>query len=150
MSLSAQPPQSRRLLCLIAGLSTAHNVAADLPTLAARTAMEPGVLRAVLGELATQGLVSAGGGEYQLTMTGWDVADDTAAVNPRSDLDEKQREYSRAAAAVARFTEFSSPEGEFAAAVRAEEIAKHRYNRAVARYLNQPRNADRGRLTAAG
>ncbi len=155
MSLS---PQASRLLCLIASLSTARNVSADIQTLAARTSMDVEAVRSVLAALVTHGLVSreladsasatTAGVEYRLTFAGWDAFDDTAAVNPRADLDEKQREYAAAAAVLSRFTDFSGPPtpgsdfpiaADFADAVEAEELAKHRYDRALARYVLQQR-----------
>lgn len=146
-------PESSRLLCLIAALSTARHVSADIRTLAARTSIDRESVRARLATLVTDGLIShqpggrnaatTAGVEYRLTLAGWDVFDDMAAVNPRADLDEKQREYALAAATVSRFPAVSNPashaqpatlERDFAAAVEAEELARHRYHRALARY----------------
>lgn len=155
MSLS---PQSSRLLCLIAGLSSARNVSADVQTLAARAGMDTEAVRSVVATLVGRGLVSrelsgtapatTAGVEYRLTFEGWDIVDDLAAVDPRADLDAKQREVGRARAAISRFIDFSGPatpgsepliEDDFAAAVEAEELAKHRYDRALTRYLAHQR-----------
>ena len=151
-------PQSPRLLSLIAGLSTAGNVCADLQTLAARMSLDVAAVRSVLAVLVDEGVVvrdlsgaapAAAGVEYRLTLAGWDIVDDLAAVDPRADLDAKQRAYSRAAAAVNRFTDFAGPtppggelpaiDGDIAAALDAEELAKHRYDRALARFLQHQR-----------
>jgi hypothetical protein len=152
MSLS---PQSTRLLCLIAALSSARNVCADIKTLAARTSLDIEAVRTEVGALVAVGLVSremggtapaaTAGVECRLTFAGWDIVDDLAAVDPRADLDAKQREYSAATAAISRFTDFSGPPtpgsapvaADFADAVEAEELAKHRYDRALARFLAQ-------------
>lgn len=158
-------PQSSRLLGLIAGLSSARNVSADIQTLAARSAMSTDDVRTVVASLVADGLVSrelggnapatTAGVEYRLTFTGWDFVDDMAAVDPRADLDAKQIEVGRARAVVSRFTDFSGPpspgwkplvDEDFAAAVEAEELAKHRYDRALARYLA---HQDQQRLTLA-
>lgn len=158
MSLS---PQSSRLLSLIAGLSSAGNVCADVQTLAARTSMDTEAVRSAVAVLVTDGLVTrelagttpraAAGVEYRLTFAGWDLVDDMAAVDPRADLDAKQREYSQAAAVVSRFTDFSDAThrgsaaaiagDDFAEAVEAEELAKRRYDRALTRYLQHQRLA---------
>ena len=147
-------PQASRLLGLIAGLSSARNVSADIQTLAARSAMTTDDVRSIVASLVSDGLVSrelassaptpTAGVEFRLTFAGWDIVDDMAAVDPRADLDAKQIEVGRAAAAISRFTDFSGPptpgaeplvDEDFAAAVEAEELAKHRYDRALARYL---------------
>lgn len=150
-------PQYRRVLGLIAGLSTVAGLTPDLRTLAARCDLDAAALRALLRTLIANGLVQQLAAdpetgrpenEYRLSITGWDAVDDLAAVDPRSDLDAKQREYSRAAAEVSRFTgPPASGDGRspsvgartFAEAVAAEELAKHRYDRAVARYRERTR-----------
>ena len=150
-------PQYRRVLGLIAGLSTVAGVTPDLRTLTARCDLDDAALRALLRTLMANGLVQrlaadpAAGrpeNEYRLSLSGWDIVDDLAAVDPRSDLDAKQREYSRAAAEVSRFTESAANDDDrtstptvrtFAEAVAAEELAKHRYDRAVARYRERTR-----------
>lgn len=152
MSLSSQ---SSRLLTLIASLSTAGNVRADVQTLAARASMELEEVRSVVSTLVADGLATrelsgaapGPGVEYRLTFAGWDIVDDMAAVDPRADLDAKQRAYSQAAAAVSQFPDHScggSPgarlaDDDFAATVEAEELAKHRYDRALDRYLQHQR-----------
>jgi hypothetical protein len=151
-------PQSTRLLCLIAGLSSARDTCADIKTLAARTSLDIEGVRAQVQALIAGGLVSremgstapaaTAGVEYRLTFAGWDIVDDLAAVDPRADLDAKQREYSRATHAISRFTDFTGPptpgrapvEADFADAVEAEELAKHRYDRALARFLAHQRD----------
>ena len=151
-------PQSSRLLGLIAGLSSACNVSADIQTLAARSAMSTDDVRAIVASLVADGMVSrelgssapatTAGVEYRLTFAGWDIVDDMAAVDPRADLDAKQIEVGRARAVVSRFTDFSGPptpgseppvDDDFAAAVEAEELAKHRYDRALLRYVEHQR-----------
>lgn len=147
-------PESSRLLCLIAALSTAGPVSADIRTLAARMSMDIEAVRTRVATLVADGLVArelggrapvtTAGVEYRLTFSGWDVFDDMAAVNPRTDLDAKHREYARATAQVSRFPNFADPvapggasaaiDGDFATAVEAEELARHRYHRALARY----------------
>ena len=148
MSLGSQ---YRRVLGLIAALTTAGGLTADLRTLAARCDTDESELGSLLRALIVNGLVvqvkadpTAGRpvAEYRLSMAGWDAVDDLAAVDPRSDLDIKQREYSRAAAAVAQFGEGSgtrAPAGSFADAVANVELAKHRYDRALARYDERAR-----------
>ena len=143
-------PQSRRLLCQIAGLSGARAITIDFETLAARSGIDELTLRDMLRTLRGDGLIAAsafdgGPREYRLTMAGWDIADDLAAVDPRADLDEKQREYSQATAVVSHFSEpdpgrrGSGQPRTFAEAVAAEDLARHRYRRAVERYLERQR-----------
>ena len=144
--------QSRRLLCQIAGLSGARSITIDFETLAARSGIEPPTLKEMLRTLRSDGLIAAsafdgGPREYRLTMAGWDIADDLAAVDPRADLDEKQREYSQATAVVSQFFEPSPSRRArerprtFAEAVAAEDLARHRYRRAVERYLERQKVA---------